>query len=78
MKIYEAAELVLRDAGQPMHVREIHKEIAKRGLFTFGAKDPAAIVAQTLRKKSDQSSNTSEVVFIRKGNNIYGLAKWSQ
>ena len=52
MRIYEAAESVLRDAGRPMAAKEIHAEIVRRGLFEFGAKDPVSVVTQTLRKKS--------------------------
>lgn len=74
MRIHEAAKVVLTDANKPMHAKEIHDEIVKRGLFQFGAKDPVAIVAQTLRKKSDHPTNKGQVIFIRKGQNTYTLA----
>ena len=73
MKIYEAAQQVLRDAGKPMHAREIHEEIVKRGLFQFGAKDPVSVVTQTLRKKSDIPMNKGPKVFKRVDQNTYSL-----
>jgi len=76
MKIYEAAVSVLRETGHPMHAKDIYNEIAKRGLFKFGAKDPVSIVAQTLRKKSDNPINKGDVVFTRQAENTYGLAEW--
>ncbi len=33
MTLHEAIELVLREAGRPMHVRDIAAEIDRRGLF---------------------------------------------
>ncbi len=75
VKIYEAAQQVLRDAGRPMHVKAIHDEIVKRGLFKFGAKEPVAIVGQTLRKKSRVPINKGGVLFEKVGQNTYQLAK---
>lgn len=75
MRIYEAAQQVLRDAGRPMHVKDIHDEIVKRGLFNFGAKEPVAIVGQTLRKKSHVPINKGKVMFEKVGQNTYQLAK---
>lgn len=72
--MYEAAQEVLRDAGRPMHAREIYREIVNRGLFQFGAKDPVAVLGQTLREKSDVPSNQGQIVFKRTGPNTYQLA----
>ena len=75
MKIHEAAKEVLLTTKEPMHAKDIHDKIVQHGLFTFGAKDPVAIVAQTLRKKSDVPSNKGKVIFKRFGQNRYGLAE---
>lgn len=72
--MFEAAQQVLRDAGRPMHAREIHAEIVKRGLFSFGAKDPVAVLGQTLREKSDVSGNKGKALFTRGGPNTYSIA----
>ena len=70
MKMYEAAEKVLRDAGRPMAVNDIYEEIIKNQLFTFGAKDPVAVLKQTLRKKS-VSENP---IFVKVEQNKFNLA----
>ena len=75
MKIYEAALVVLKESGQPMHARDIHREIVARDLYSFGAKDPVSIVSQSLRKKSEGAPNVSEVVFKRTAPGTYRLAK---
>lgn len=75
MKIYEAAETVLRSSGRAMHVKDIHQEIVRRGLFAFKAKDPIAVLGQTLRKRSDLSANQGRVLFRRVGANMYELAR---
>ena len=74
MRIYEAAQQVLRDASRPMHVKDIHDEIVKRGLFKFGAKEPVAVLGQTLRKKSAVPINKGAVLFEKVGQNTYQLA----
>lgn len=73
MRMFEAAQQVLRDNGRPMHAREIHAEIVSRALFSFGAKDPVAVLGQTLREKSDVPQNKGIVVFRRTAPNTYAL-----
>lgn len=70
MKMYEAAQTVLRNAGRPMTANEIYDEIIKNQLFTFGAKDPVAVLKQTLRKKS-QAENP---IFTKVESNKFQLA----
>ena len=76
MKIYEAAKTVLEEAGHPMHARDIHRRIVQQSLYTFGAKDPVSIVSQSLRKKSADAPNVTEVVFKRTAPGTYALAEW--
>jgi hypothetical protein len=76
VKFHEAAEQVLRDAKRPMRAKHIYEEIAKRGLAEFGAKDPASIVAQAMRKKSDVPYNRGPVRFRRNEAGEFGLAEW--
>ena len=68
--MYEAAQTVLRNAGRPMTANEIYDEIIKNQLFTFGAKDPVAVLKQTLRKKS-QAENP---IFTKVESNKFQLA----
>ena len=76
MKIHEAARLILQDADQPMHARDIHRKIVARNLYTFGAKDPISIVSQSLRKKSAGAPGASEAIFKRTAPGTYGLLEW--
>jgi len=77
MKIYEAAEAVLREAGEPMHVKEIHRRIVAKGLFEFRAKDPKSVLNQTLRKKAAAGVAAEEHrLFVKIGGSTYGLADW--
>jgi len=71
MKIHEAAQHVMREAGKPMHAKEVYEQIVEKGLFEFGAKDPVSIVATTLRKKSDAPINKGAVLFRKVGQNTY-------
>lgn len=74
MRIYEAAQQVMREANRTMHAKEVYQQIVAKGLFEFGAKDPVSIVAQTLRKKSDAPINKGHVLFRKVGQNTYELA----
>ena len=67
MNITEAAQAVLKDSTSPMSPADIHAEIAKRDLFTFGAKNPVSIVSSTLRKKSDADPKATKVIFKKSG-----------
>ena len=75
MKIHEAARLILQGAGQPMHARDIHREIVARKLYTFGAKNPVSMVSQSLRKKSAEASGAgaTDAIFKRTAPGIYRL-----
>jgi hypothetical protein len=48
MRIAEAAEIVLKDARAPMHVRDIAVAIANRKLFEFRTADTASVVSKAL------------------------------
>jgi hypothetical protein len=52
MKIYEAAQQVLKENDAPMSADSIYSEIVRNGLFVFRAKDPKGVLKKTLRKKS--------------------------
>lgn len=74
MNIAEAAQTVLKDTTSPMTPVDIHAEIIKRGLFTFGAKNPVSVVSSTLRKKSDANPKATTVLFHLSSKNLYELA----
>lgn len=45
--IRDAAELVLQDAGEPLHYRDIHARLVKRAI-TVNGKDPARVLGAQL------------------------------
>lgn len=63
LTILKAAETVLKDSGKPMSAAEIHAAIVKKNLFTFGAKDPVAMVRTALRKelRKEEGGRSSRV-----------------
>ena len=50
MRMVDAAREVLTALGRPATAKEIHAEIVKRGLFTFGAKDAVSVLGGSLRR----------------------------
>ena len=74
MNIAEAAQAVLKDSTSPMSPADIHTEIVKRDLFTFGAKNPVSVVSSTLRKKSDADPKATKIIFKLSGKGLYELA----
>lgn len=74
MNIAEAAKTVLQDSPEAMTPANIHSEIVKRGLFTFGAKNPISVVSSTLRKKSDADPKAKQILFHMVDKGKYKLA----
>jgi hypothetical protein len=50
--IKEAIIAVLKDKGGEMTASEIYDEIVRKGLYTFMAKDPLAIVKTEIRRSA--------------------------
>jgi len=74
MNITEAAKVVLEDSSNAMTPADIHTEIVKRNLFTFGAKNPVSVVSSTLRKKSNVDPKAKTIIFIMSEKGKYKLA----
>ena len=77
MKIYEAAKEVLEASEGAMHARDIHAEIVRRNLFKFGAKNPIAVLSQTLSDKSIGGRKTTEPVFEKTAPGTFQLVRMS-
>lgn len=76
MKIVDAAQEALKNLGRPAKVREIHDEIVKRELFTFGAKSPVSVLSGTMRQRTEGSPGLrGEAIFRVKEPGVYELAK---
>ena len=76
MRMYEAARAVLTEVEKPMHAKDIHAEIVRRGLFKFGAKNPVSVLSQTLRDKSVGGRKAQDPVFVKTAPRTYGLVEW--
>lgn len=74
MKMFEAARVVLADAGSPMHAKDIYAEIVKRDLYKFGAKNPISVLSQSLSERSVGNKKNREELFTRTGPGTYLLA----
>jgi len=50
LRIIDAIERVLIDSAKPLTHVQIYNAIRKKGIYSFGAKDPCAVVRSKLRK----------------------------
>ena len=57
MTVLDACIQVLRAAGKPLTVDEIHSEITKQGLYEFKAKDSRSIVRSALKRHVGKGAN---------------------
>ena len=73
MTIAEAAQIVLKTANRPMHINEIYDAIISQGLYTFGAKDPKAVLSRTVRMKSTANNRESKPIFRQINQSKYEL-----
>jgi restriction system protein len=77
MTFLEAAYSVLRDAGKPLHFREIARRAFERGLIKTKGKTPAASLNAEITldiKHADHSGETPR--FVRVGKGIVALSEW--
>ena len=70
-KAIAAVVQVLRDAGEPLHYREIAKRALRGGIWKTSAKVPSDVVKRTLNSNLQKNGNRSPVIKIRPG--IIGL-----
>lgn len=75
MTIAEAAQTVLQNSEKAMSVNEIYDQIIERNLYSFGAKNPKGVLAQTIREKSSANPKAKQVLFYAVGQGTYTLAK---
>jgi hypothetical protein len=63
----EGVAAVLKEAGEPMHIREIREALVQRGVPLPGRGDEANIIVRLRRSPDD---------FTRTGRGTYALASW--
>ncbi len=70
----EAARIVLSEADEPLHYREIARRIVERGLVETSGRTPEATVNAQL--SSDISAKGEESLFVRTAPGVFGLREW--
>ena len=71
MHILDAAEQVLKAAGEPLHYVDITKRMARGGLWTSSGKTPERTVRVCL--SADLKQNAEESRFVRCARGVFGL-----
>ena len=74
MGFLDAAEEVLKRAGEPLHYREITGRAIAQGLVETKGQTPA----RTMNAQLSTSIQSGESPFVRVGRGVYGLAEWEQ
>ncbi len=75
MNSLDAAEQVLSEAREPLHVREITRRIIEAGLWKTKGLTPEATINAAISVDLQQKRGSSR--FERLGRSIYGLRSWS-
>ena len=73
MTIADAAITAMKTENRPMHLNEIYDAIINQGLYTFGAKDPKAVLSRTIRMKSTANAKESKPLFRQVDQSTYEL-----
>jgi restriction system protein len=74
MSVLTAAEMVLAEAGEPLHYREITQRMLTRGLWTTLGKTPEATVNARLGTEIQRHPGTAR--FQRKAPGMFALRSW--
>jgi len=74
MGFLDAAEEVLKQAGEPLHYREITEHAIAQGLIETRGQTPT----RTMNAQLSTSIGSGESPFVRVGRGVYGLAEWEQ
>lgn len=73
LPLLAAAERVLRDAAEPMHVRDLTARMLDSGLWVTAGKTPTATVAARLATELKRRSS----IFARTAPGTFGLREWA-
>ena len=71
MNSLDAAERILKEAGEPLHSDEITRRVLAKGLWTTTGKTPAATI--NARLGEDIKRNGERSRFMRRGRSVFGL-----
>lgn len=74
MPLSKMIEETLRQAGKPLHYRDITERIQKSGKWQTSGRTPEASVNSVM--VVDINDNGDQSVFVRNGRGIYGLREW--
>lgn len=70
-KLLEAAQKVLRDAGQPLRPDEIAKQMLKAGLWESSGRTPGSTVGARIYEDIQMNGDRSPFIKVRRG--VFGL-----
>jgi restriction system protein len=74
MNVLQAAEVTLKEAGTPLHYKEITQRMIDRGLWQPDGKTPHATVSATITGEIKQ--NGAHALFQRTDKGVYALRDW--
>jgi len=74
MNVLQAAEVALKEAGTPLHYKEITQRVIDRGLWQPDGKTPHATVSATITGEIKQNGTHS--LFQRTDKGVYALRDW--
>lgn len=74
MKVLDAAEVVLRKSGDPLHVKDITRRILSEKLWKTSGKTPEATVGARLYSDIKKNGNSSS--FVLHAPKLFGLREW--
>ncbi len=72
MSCLDAAEQVIREAGKPLHYKEITRAMKENGYWVPSGKTPAEVTVSAILRR-DVSDRGSRSRFVRCGQGVYGL-----
>ena len=72
--VTEMAEQTLREAGEPLHYREITRLMLESGRWRTDGKTPEATVNSGIIV--DMQRNAEDSLFVREQRGVYGLTEW--
>ncbi len=74
MAILEKAEEVLREAGEPLHAKDIAERMIAKGIWSTSGKTPGATVNARLAVDIKRQQSLSR--FQRTGRGVFALREW--
>jgi hypothetical protein len=75
---YDAARIILRESGKPLHYTVIGSEAEKRWPYLFALQSPASSVAASINRAMTDTNQRVQEVFRSDGDGMWGLTEWGK